>query len=201
MAANIFSLLPIVPLITSGVHKFFWTICSVVTELYLMSLSMGDIATQNRPQFRVEIHPLIFSYFVFLCKYIVIVTPGSPKTLKHRSPPIIYEAVWASQKFRKTQQREYIYSHRVLNLGCPAIKTYLLITLMSNVHSRFTHYKNVVVPTAGTTGFVSVAASQQQLEMLKRAKYLVRHTEIYSYALRNYSSKLSFQILMCNAMM
>lgn len=70
---------------------------------------------------------------------------------------------------------------------------------MSNGDSRSTHYENVVAPTAGTTGFVSVDASSQQIENLKRVKDLVRHTEMYSYALRNYSSKLSFQILMCNA--
>jgi hypothetical protein len=71
---------------------------------------------------------------------------------------------------------------------------------MSKGDSRSTHYENVVAPTAGTMDFVSVATSWQQIENLKRVKHLVRHTEIYSYALRNYSSKLSFKILMCNAM-
>jgi hypothetical protein len=49
-------------------------------------------------------------------------------------------------------------------------------------------------------GFVSEVASWQQIEKLKRVKDLGRHTEMYSYALRNNSSKLSFQILMCNTM-
>ena len=71
---------------------------------------------------------------------------------------------------------------------------------MNNGDSRSTLYKNVVAPTAGTTGFVSIAASWQEIEKLKRVKDIIRHKEMYSYALRNYSSKLSFQILMCSAM-
>jgi hypothetical protein len=71
---------------------------------------------------------------------------------------------------------------------------------MSNGHSRSTHYKNVVAPTAGTTGFVLVAVSWQQTENLKWIKYLVRHTEICSYVLRNYSIHHSFFILIGNAM-
>lgn len=114
------------------------------------------------------------------------------------SPPLIYKAVWDPQLARKTYQREYFYPHRVLNPGSPVNQTYLFITLMSSRHSSSTRYQKVVAPTAGTTGFILVAASLQQTEKFKQAKYLVPHTEIYSNELRNTSSKLSFQIT-CNA--
>jgi hypothetical protein len=50
---------------------------------------------------------------------------------------------------------------------------------MSIPHSNYTHYKNVVVPTAETKGLVLVVASGQLIEKLKLVEQLVRHTEMY----------------------
>jgi len=57
---------------------------------------------------RVEIHPLTFSDFVSICKYVVIFTLGPPQTLEHRSHHSLYMKLCGPHNRLGRRNKEHI---------------------------------------------------------------------------------------------